>query len=212
MVRVPGSNNVEFRGLEMDRIKQLVELCPDAVDDVENSPLKAQLVLQCEASCLELSKATYNTDGEIPPQHILTLVTGMHPDRTLYDVPQATEDYHHMRDRCRTLVERGAYDSSTQDQKAMISAQRYKSGMNVAWKGSSFFCTEGGRIGMGPKSAIPGDSICIFFGAHVPHILRFDPVRKVHSFIGAAFVCGLMSGDPFYAKGPINTYECFVVG
>lgn len=213
MISIQGSNNVEFRGLEMDRIKDIVELCPKAISHVGYSPDKAELLLQCEARCLELSKSVFGVDDKIPTQHIGALVTGMHPDRSLYYVTQATEDYHHMRAMCQAVISReDSLISSNKDQKVMISAQRYLGGMTVAWRGSSFFSTDGGRIGIAPKSIKAGDSICIFFGAHVPHVLRFDSAREIYTFVGAAYVAGLMTGDAFYAKDPTNTYKSFVVG
>jgi len=94
---IPDSNNVEFRGLEMDKIRNIVELCPNALHRVTYSPQKAEFVLRCEARCLELSKVVLGTNDRIPHQHIETLVTGMHPNRSVYDIAQAVQDYHSMR-------------------------------------------------------------------------------------------------------------------
>ena len=213
IVRTPEPKNVEFRGLEMDKVKYVVELCPKAIHHVRYSSQKAQMVLEYEARCLELSKATIRTDDAIPNQHIGTLVTGMHPDRSFYYAAQAVEDYHCMRGTLQNVIsQKGASGTMPQNQAAVISAERYLGAMSVAWRGSAFFSTEDGRIGIGPKSIKAGDSICIFFGAYVPHILRFDPTRMIHLFVGSAFVSGLMSGTEFYARDPCNTYNCFVVG
>ena len=84
--------------------------------------------------------------------------------------------------------------------------------MSVSWVGSSFLSTEGSRIRIGPESMKTGDSVCIFFGAHVPHIVQFDSVRKIQLLVGSAFVSDLMDGTEFYAKDPCNTYKSFVVG
>jgi len=213
IIRTPEPKRVEFRGLEMDKVKDIVELCPKAIHHVRYSLQKAEMVLNCEARCLKLSKAALGTGDAIPNQHIGTLVTGMHPDRSFYYVAQAVEDYHCMRATLQDVIsQNGASETMPQDQAAIVSAERYLGAMSVAWRGSAFFSTEDGRIGIGPKSTKAGDSICIFFGAHVPHILRFDSTRMIHLFVGSAFVSGLMSGTEFYARDPCNTYKCFVVG
>jgi len=92
-------DKVEFRGLRMDKITHLVELVHVAtLDGSQHATVNAAArLLQCESRCLDLSKAMYKTTDEIPTQHILTLITGMHPDTSMYEAAQATEDYHHMR-------------------------------------------------------------------------------------------------------------------
>jgi len=192
----------------MDKIENIVELCPNALHRVTYSPQKAEFVLRCEARCLELSKVVLGTNDRIPHQHIETLVTGMHPNRSVYDIAQAVQDYHSMRAILQEVIaQNGASHSVSQDQKRLVSAQKYAGAMSVSWVGSSFFSTEGGRIGIGPESMKTGDSICIFFGAHVPHILQFDSVRKIHLLVRSAFVSDLMDATEFYAKDPCNTYK-----
>lgn len=58
------------------------------------------------------------------------------------------------------------------------------------------FITHRGYIGLGPKSLEPGDIVCIFFGARVPHILRRrGGGQRGFIFVGQAFAYGIMDGE-----------------
>lgn len=48
-----------------------------------------------------------------------------------------------------------------------LQAHRYVKAMHMAYKGRKFFCTKGGRLGLGPDDASVGDSIFVFKGAEV---------------------------------------------
>ena len=77
------------------------------------------------------------------------------------------------------------------------------------WNGRSFFTTSGGRIGLGLRTMKPGDSICIFFGAPKPYMMRRTPTRKdsqsnvlpegqmTYKLIAECFVDGIMNGELF---------------
>ncbi|OCK81070.1 hypothetical protein K432DRAFT_296358 [Lepidopterella palustris CBS 459.81] len=72
------------------------------------------------------------------------------------------------------------------------------------------FITNSGYIGLGPISLQPTDTVCICFGARVPHTLRRRQNGKSgYVFIGEAFVYGLMDGE-FMKNGyePID-FEIF---
>ena len=72
------------------------------------------------------------------------------------------------------------------------------------------FITSSGYIGLGPMTLQPDDVVSIFFGARVPHILR----RREHgeggySFVGEAFVYGLMDGEALDLGRKPTTFEVF---
>lgn len=57
---------------------------------------------------------------------------------------------------------------------------------------------------MGPRDMQPGDGVCVFYGAKVPHIVRFAWIRgsfagglrrSTGNLVGDAYVHGLMYGE-----------------
>jgi hypothetical protein len=72
---------------------------------------------------------------------------------------------------------------------------------NLRWY--QYFSTRGGGAGMGPRDIQLGDGVCVFYGAMVPHIVRFacrglfaeGPMRTTGNLVGDAYVHGLMYGE-----------------
>jgi hypothetical protein len=56
-----------------------------------------------------------------------------------------------------------------------------------------FFITEQGQIGLAPKEARRGDTICVLFGCSVPVVLREK--QDIFTFVGECYVDGLMHGE-----------------
>lgn len=88
----------------------------------------------------------------------------------------------------------GELDDKT-DENALLFDIRF----NLA-KGSdepfrNFVLTEWGRIGWVPKHCCrPGDPICVFRGAAVPHVLRRDGLDSF-KLLGECYMHGLMRGE-----------------
>jgi len=58
----------------------------------------------------------------------------------------------------------------------------------------SFFVTQRGFLGLGPKLCRPGDMVFVSPGCHIPLILRGDPAGHF-ILVGDAFVYGIMMGE-----------------
>jgi hypothetical protein len=54
------------------------------------------------------------------------------------------------------------------------------------------------------------DSVCTFFGADCPHVLRFDEWLDKYTFIGPSYVHGLIDNEAFAAADPVRNYRSFV--
>lgn len=87
--------------------------------------------------------------------------------------------------------------------------------------GHSFFSTTGGRIGIATPGCKPGDKVCVFYGGHPLHLLRWPAGNTVaesaaHSdapaeFTGVAFIPHLM--EPREADAArLGEDEVFVIG
>lgn len=65
-------------------------------------------------------------------------------------------------------------------------------GRRVCW-GRSFFKTEIGYIGLGPRAMKTGDIVCVLFGCRIPMILR--PENNYYLLVSEAYVHGIMNGE-----------------
>lgn len=70
-----------------------------------------------------------------------------------------------------------------------------------------FFTTQGGLMGLGALSMIPGDSIWLFPSAEVPYILRENSDRGRFMLVGDAYVHGIMRGEAFEYATEWSTIE-----
>lgn len=69
------------------------------------------------------------------------------------------------------------------------------------WNGGRAFCTTTKqRMGMVPRAAKEGDSICVFLGAKTPFVLRPAGNGK-YRLVGECYVHGLMSGEIMNTPG-----------
>jgi hypothetical protein len=64
-------------------------------------------------------------------------------------------------------------------------------------KDFSCFMTAEGLLGFGPQHVEVGDSIFVFLGGEVPHLLRKAENEIEYSFVGECYVQGLMKGEGF---------------
>ena len=72
------------------------------------------------------------------------------------------------------------------------------------------FITETGYIGLGPTSMQSKDVVCIFFGARVPSVIRRRANdQSGYTFIGEAFVYGLMDGAVMNLGREPRKFEMF---
>ncbi|CAM1502532.1 Fc.00g045160.m01.CDS01 [Cosmosporella sp. VM-42] len=214
IVKRVGTVGVGFCGLRMDTTKAFEDLYHAGIMDAgaEYGPDMEEQDIQCEPRCLKLSQEAYGTrTGEVPPQHIKTLVRCMHFDGTPYNEAEVTADYHRWREWYPIMAAASSDNPPILDQKTRTASDRYNYAALTAWKGTGFFSTKVGSIGIGPQTLQCNDSIHMFFGSPKPCILRFDPRRQGYKFVGLAFVFDFMTGQAFYAKDPLNTYEWFTV-
>ncbi|KAG8532989.1 uncharacterized protein KY384_001771 [Bacidia gigantensis] len=72
------------------------------------------------------------------------------------------------------------------------------------------FITTRGYIGLGSANIQAGDTVCVFYGANVPHVLRRREHDKPgYTFIGESFVYGLMDGEAMEQDHESMTFEVF---
>lgn len=74
---------------------------------------------------------------------------------------------------------------------------RYMMSMDYIAGKRPFLATEG-YVGMGPRLMAPGDTVVIFSGAHLPHVLRRG-IDRYWEYVGEAYCDGVMDGEAWNA-------------
>ena len=196
-----------LRGLLIDRITEIIQL-PWRAQVSGRDNKCAAIVLEAEERCLALSKQIYNAPGKVPKQHMRTLVAGMTHDRYKYPRRHLVHDYQATIRTYRELV-LGKIRHDEVDYQTLKSIARYQNPMIAFWEHSCFFTTEGGRIGIGPETMLPGDDVCIVITASTPYVLRSNTQDEIYRFQGPAYVEGLTDGSVFHKRRKKETYREF---
>lgn len=55
--------------------------------------------------------------------------------------------------------------------------------------------TDSGCVGTAPDGSLPGDEVCVLYGGKAVYVLRPKEDRIHHTYIGEAYVFGLMDGE-----------------
>jgi hypothetical protein len=78
----------------------------------------------------------------------------------------------------------------------------------ISLQNRSFFWTEDGQMGLGPRLTIATDEIVVFPGCPSPMVLRPSPKQSGrYRVVGECFVHKLMNGEALYGPVPAN-YNC----
>jgi hypothetical protein len=96
------------------------------------------------------------------------------------------EGYHELKQRLARYPEMG-------DQLQSPACQGYVIAMEYLHNRRPFISTEG-YVGLVPAHSLPGDSICILYGAIVPFVLR-RAINGEFELVGEAYVYGIMDGE-----------------
>lgn len=80
--------------------------------------------------------------------------------------------------------------------------------MWCVWPLRRVAATKSGHLGLVPRTAQPGDQVWLFAGGRTPYILRPTDSPGQYSFVGEAYVHGIMDGEAAAGKldrfGPVN--------
>ena len=67
--------------------------------------------------------------------------------------------------------------------------------LDIQLRNRVFFVMENGKFGLAYPGLRPGDGLCVFCGAKVPHLLRWQEGSSAWTFVGEAYVIDLMHGE-----------------
>ena len=95
----------------------------------------------------------------------------------------------------------------------MASCSRFTKLIGPVVTGRAFAVTEKGYIGLVPSGAMPGDLLCLFFGASVPFVLRpradcrDGASSGTYSLVGEAYIHGIMDGEALDSGSERDIFE-----
>lgn len=190
----PGCDDLYAPGCRVDTVSQVVEstYCWSSDDrDVEvPSAEDAARNLIWEGECLALSRQTSQQQAEVPVSYLLTLCEGF---LSPYENdPQIIREAY----RRNLSLWRAAEKSTPNEdinQRVRSATHHFHGRIGHNCKGRKFFCTSGGRIGVGPPETQVGDNVYILYGAGPLYLLRFtDTAIEV---LGNVYIHELMNLD-----------------
>jgi hypothetical protein len=73
--------------------------------------------------------------------------------------------------------------------------------------GKSFYSTKGGRIGIGPREAQPGDFVCIPYQSTIPYIMRRNDANGKYKLLGETYCSSVMYGEIFGMGDELKAME-----
>ncbi|KAG9232006.1 heterokaryon incompatibility protein-domain-containing protein [Amylocarpus encephaloides] len=105
---------------------------------------------------------------------------------------------------------RGAVASEVQDELDATeeAALEYEGVSRAVLTGRRGARTEGGYLGWVPKTALPGDLICVFDGARLPYVVREREAGRC-VLVGECYIHGVMEGE--VAEEGQDTRETFLI-
>ena len=139
----------------------------------------------------------------------LTLVAGL----TGYDSAENPEHFATHRANFRAYCGvSGLVDEETEAGAAAVGdAEKFWLDMHLVAYGRSFFLTEKGYFGLGPRVVRPGDQCAVLAGAKVPFVLREAPGdgerRERWGLVGECYLHGIMHGEVTESVGSDGTRE-----
>ncbi len=123
-------------------------------------------------------------------------------DEAFWRIPCADQEYHgYTRRRAEVTAEEGLCEviarmygnnSGYYDVKKKDAFRKYDTAMQYLY-GVRPFISDKGYVGLAPNHSLPGDKICLIFGAIVPYVLRAR--EEGFQLVGEAYVHGIMDGE-----------------
>jgi hypothetical protein len=186
-------------GKRIDTIKKTGTHWTSHLSDIFNYVVAEQLFSDVDKFCNESqeSSSSSSLDAEsaeeakwMIPCFDQIFTTHSFRQRTRTVLPNAIEGYRELRHRVDMYPI--CVDGWTQSQESQAYFA-YMVTMEKLHNRKPFISAEG-YVGLVPGHSMPGDIVCIIFGAIVPFVLR-DVGKGKYQLIGEAYVFGIMDGE-----------------
>ena len=197
------SGELHVRGIFVDQITHVVSyLSEPYTNQAEN----CKNILDWEGACLELSNSVFGETGvNVPDAHWMTIISGICDDH----LQPNRGDYDALKCFLRLIAAGKSLPPELEARNQDLALQIRR--LSQVSRLGKFFCTQHGRIGLGPISTKPRDQICIFYNGFTPFIIRQkSELASKYQLVGDSYTYGLMNGEAFQAKVR-NPDETFIL-
>jgi hypothetical protein len=195
------SGELHVRGIRVDQITHVVSY---SSKPHTTQAERCRKILDWEEVCLRLSISVFGGSSvSVPKAHWMTIISGicddyLQPNRGNYD---ALKCFLRLLSTGKSLPP----EPEARYQDLIVQIRRLCQVLRLG----KFFCTQHGRIGLGPTSTQPRDQICIFYNGFTPFIIRPKPeLGSKYQLVGDAYIYSLMNGEAFQSeiRKPAETF------
>jgi hypothetical protein len=187
------SGELHVRGIRVDQVTHVVSYLGKPFT---NPTEKCRDILAWEEACLALSKSVFGETGVgVPDAHWTTIISGICDDH----LTPSQGDYDLLKRflKVNSLGQPLPPELEARNQDLAVQVRR----LSQASRLGKFFCTQNGRIGLGPGSTQPRDQICIFYNGFTPFIVRQRPeLGSKYQLVGDSYTYSLMNGEAFQSE------------
>jgi hypothetical protein len=201
------SNKICVRGLSVDLVEDSFPSKWRWPTDLSYEPLDIPAGLAWHRKCLDLARVSKMQSQDYLEDYLYTLTAGAFDgiiDERLtvhWDKPvnQSKEAFIRM---IKYLEGYQMTDETCDPSHSYeLGFRKWADNITLQCRNRAFFTTEHGRIGLGLSSMTKGDKICIFRGMPWPTVLRWNNEKSAYSFIGLAYVHGIIEWEGSDMKG-----------
>ena len=187
------SGKLHVRGIRVDQITHVVTYSDKPYTSQAE---RCRNILNWEEVCLELSRSVFGGGSvSVPKAHWTTIISGICDDH----LQPNRGDYDALKSFLR-LVSAGKCLPPELEARYQDLSVQIRRLCQVSRLGK-FFCTQHGRIGLGPITTQPRDQICIFYNGFTPFIIRQKPeLASKYQLVGDSYTYSLMNGEAFQSE------------
>jgi hypothetical protein len=193
MIQVsPDSNEIMIPGFRVDKVRNTGILSLSMALSHSNAGEEDEQIVKAldwEAECLKLCFEVFPETEGVPDEYCATLIAYHLANAEPISIMNVPEAYLNTKNLWQCLSEKK--DTLPLSRFAKNSMYRYIAALQDH-QYRKFFVTEGGRIGLGPSNIRSGDTVCVFYSASAPFLLRYDSDTSEARLVGDVYIYGLM--------------------
>jgi hypothetical protein len=191
---------LHVKGFQVDEVSHII---PSLETQFQTQAEKCANIIEWENVCLDASMTLFVSSLDIVPEaHWTTIILAI-CDKHIKPI---LNDYLLLKAYIRSIASNKPLTLELEYRKEDFSMQIRR--LHQALTVGRFYCTRDGRVGIGPKGTLPGDTICVFYNGFTPFVLRHfsDVVAEREcdrwKFVGDSYTWGLMAGETFQEPRP----------
>lgn len=186
-------NTLMLRGFRLDKVDKIAKLDfgpPNSWEEERLPTAPQEKLVLWDQQCLAIARSVFRRSlTNIPDAHVRTMLMD-----SMADEPRrsALKAYANFRKYINDFGNKYPAGFTADELAAVL---KVAGDVNAA-SPRAYFSTVGGRVGLGPRNLVSGDTVCIVHGAKLPYVMRFKPGGGSScEFLGDAYVDGVMYGE-----------------